>query len=245
MKKFRTDLHVHTVLSPCASVEMIPPLIIQKCIEHNIDLIAITDHNAWENTAAVIDASNGYDVTVLPGIEITTIEEVHALCIFDDLSQIASFYKIISSHLPDIPNNPDIFGEQFIVDQTGLFIKRKSNLLAQSIQLSLSEISDLVFSHQGLFIPSHITRRDSGLLPLLGWVPDSLKVDALEIDRNVNIKNLIEKFPTISQYPLIQNGDVHHLDDFLGTEIFEMEKPCTNEIRRCLSFAHYNCRSLG
>ena len=41
----RADLHIHTVLSPCAEVEMIPPLIVERALAEHLDLIAITDHN--------------------------------------------------------------------------------------------------------------------------------------------------------------------------------------------------------
>ncbi|MFN2305259.1 MAG: PHP domain-containing protein, partial [Anaerolineales bacterium] len=89
MKTFLAELHVHTVLSPCAGVEMIPPLIVQTALENGINLIAITDHNASENVDAVMKAAQGLDLTVLPGMELQTEEEVHSLCLFDTLDQLA------------------------------------------------------------------------------------------------------------------------------------------------------------
>ena len=83
MKKFRADLHVHTVLSPCAEVEMIPPLIVQEALEHGIDIIAITDHNASANVAAVQKAALGSSLKVLAGIEVQSREDVHLLCLFE------------------------------------------------------------------------------------------------------------------------------------------------------------------
>jgi len=59
MKKFRADLHVHTLLSPCAEVEMIPPLIVQKALENNNDLIANTEHNASANVRSAKNAPTG------------------------------------------------------------------------------------------------------------------------------------------------------------------------------------------
>ena len=121
MKKFRADLHVHTVLSPCAEVEMIPPLIVQEALERGIHLIAITDHNATGNIRAVMEAAQGTDLTVLPGMELQTREEVHLLCLFETIEQAETWQKVVDSILPDRSNNPEFFGEQFIVDASWRF----------------------------------------------------------------------------------------------------------------------------
>ncbi len=125
MNKFRADLHVHTVLSPCAEVEMIPPLIVREALERGIRLIAITDHNATGNIRAVMEAAQGTDLTILPGMELQTHEEVHLLCLFDTIEQAEIWQKVVDSVLPDRSNNPEFFGEQFIVDASGDFIRRE------------------------------------------------------------------------------------------------------------------------
>ena len=109
MKQFRADLHVHTVLSPCAEVEMIPPLIVQKALEKNIDLIAITDHNTSANVGAVQKAAQGTGLTVLPGMEIQSREDVHLLTLFETLEALAAWQKEVDASLPDLPNEPDFF----------------------------------------------------------------------------------------------------------------------------------------
>ena len=101
MKTFRADLHVHTVLSPCAEVEMIPPLIVQAALEHHIDIIAITDHNASANVLAVQKAADGIGLTVLPGMEIQTHEDVHLLCLFASLMDLEAWQHKVDSSLPE------------------------------------------------------------------------------------------------------------------------------------------------
>ena len=132
MKEFKAELHIHTVLSPCAGVEMIPPLIVRKAIELGLNLIAITDHNAGDNVAAVIEAARREDLTVLPGMELQTEEEVHCLCLFDTLDQLDELQSLVDRSLPPIKNNAEFFGEQFVVDSTGDFIRRKEQLLITS-----------------------------------------------------------------------------------------------------------------
>ena len=133
MKTFRADLHVHTVLSPCAAIEMIPPLIVQEALTQGIRLIAITDHNATGNIGAVQKAAAGTDLIVIAGMEVQTREEVHVLCLFDTLSQAEAWQQIVDQALPAIENNPDFFGEQFVVDETGDFIRSEERLLLNSI----------------------------------------------------------------------------------------------------------------
>src|SRR5574338_1657491 len=125
----RAELHVHTCLSPCAEVEMIPPLIVREAVERGIHLIAITDHNTTANIGGVIEAARGSGLTVLPGIEIQTREEVHSLCLFDTLEQAQAFDEWLRAGMAPFKNRPEYFGEQFVVDSTGDFIRREEQLL--------------------------------------------------------------------------------------------------------------------
>src|ERR1044071_2611817 len=155
MKKFRADLHVHTVLSPCADVAMIPPLIVRNALEHNIDLIAITDHNSSANVGAVQKAADGTNLTVLPGMEVQSREDVHLLALFENLEVLAAWQEQVNSSLPDLPNQPEFFGEQFVVDETGDFVRSETRLLSTSTGLSIDEIFERVDSLGGLVIPAH------------------------------------------------------------------------------------------
>ncbi len=235
MKTFRADLHVHTVLSPCAGVEMIPPLIVEESVQRGIRLIAITDHNATANITAVQKAASGTELSVLPGMELQTREEVHVLCLFDEPDQAQALQAWVDAHLPAIPNNPDFFGEQFVVDETGDFIRREERLLLTSADVSLREAWEKVSSLGGLFIPAHVNRTANGLIPLLGLVPDDFPVEALEISRHLTPEQAPKKFPQIAGYPLIQNGDVHFLDGFLGSTEWKIEKPSIEEFRKAIN----------
>lgn len=242
MKTYQAELHIHTVLSPCAGVEMIPPLIVQTALNHGLNLIAVTDHNASENAAAVIKAAEGQDITVLPGMELQTEEEVHILCLFDTLEQLAGLQEIVDRTLPDVPNNIEFFGEQFIVDHTGEFIRRKKRLLINSTRLSFEEAYHAVTDLDGLFIPAHVDRQAFGLIYHLGFVPPDLEIEALEISRHITPETAVAKFPQIKPYPLIQSGDVHYLDDFLGVNQFLLEKPTIQELK--FAFRRENSRKF-
>jgi len=156
MKTYRAELHTHTVLSPCAEVEMIPPLIVQQALSSGITLMAITDHNASANIQAVQQAAAGTDLVVLPGMELQTREEIHSICIFDSLDQIRDFQKWVDGILPNLKNQPDYFGEQFVVDSTGDYICTEPRLLLTSTTVSIDEAWQKVMDLGGILIPAQV-----------------------------------------------------------------------------------------
>ncbi len=197
-------------------------------------MIAITDHNASDNVAAVIKAADGEALTVLPGMELQTKEDVHVLCLFDTMDQITELQTLVSQNLPDIKNNIDIFGEQFIVDQSGEFVARKDQLLITATRLSFDKVFHAVTGLGGLFIPAHVNRQVFGLIAHLGFVPPDLTIDALEISRHITPEEARKEFPQIDAYQLIQSGDVHFLDDFLGVNQFLIREPTISELKMAL-----------
>lgn len=234
MRTYTAELHVHTVLSPCAAVEMIPPLLVAAALEKGINLIAITDHNSSANVWAVQRAAQGSGLCVLPGMEVQTSEDVHVLTLFDTLEQLADWQKVIDHVLPTIPNRADYFGEQFAVDETGDFIFSEERLLINATFLSLKQVLEQAGALGGLVIPAHVDRKTFGLLGTLGFVPPGLDFTALELSRHTRADEAERKFPQLAGFHLIQSGDVHHLEDFLGWNVFEMEAPTVAEIKLAL-----------
>lgn len=213
---------------------MIPPLIVRTALENGLNMIAITDHNAGENVEAVIKASQGENLTVLPGMEIQTEEEVHSLCLFDTLEQLSALQELVDENLPNIENNVEFFGEQFVVDESGDFIRRKDRLLITSTRLSIEEAFQAVTDLGGLFIPAHVNRQAFGLIYHLGFIPPGLELAAVEISRHLPAKDAVKTYPQLTGYTLIQSGDVHFLSDFLGINQFELEKPTIAELKMAL-----------
>jgi len=220
---------------------MIPPLIVERAIENNIDLIAVTDHNSSLNYISVKNAAKNTSLVVLPGVELQTREEVHILCLFDTIDQITKFQRIIDNHLPDLQNQPDHFGEQFIVDETGEFIRRENKLLLTSTSLSMNEAFKVVEQLGGLFIPAHVNRKAFGLLENLGFVPTDIPILAVEISRHITPEQAYFQFPQLKGYPIIQDGDVHRLDEYLGVLTLSVSEPSIVEIK--LALGHSSGRS--
>ena len=79
LKVFMVDTHIHTCLSPCAELDMHPSAIVDAAVRAGLDSIAVCDHNSAENAGAVQRAGNAAGLAVIPGMEITSAEEVHIL----------------------------------------------------------------------------------------------------------------------------------------------------------------------
>jgi PHP family Zn ribbon phosphoesterase len=211
---------------------MIPPVIVQKALAQGINLIAITDHNVTANIGAVMQAAKGTGLTVLPGMELQTREEVHVLCLFDGLEQAEAWQRSVDARLGAIPNDVEHFGEQFVVDETGNFIRSELRLLISNVDMSLEEAVTGVNALGGLVIPAHVERRAYGLLAMLGFAPPVF--EALEISKHVSVAEACDLFPELRAFPLLQSGDVHYADGFIGVMEFEMDAPTVSEIRKAI-----------
>jgi len=230
LKPYVADLHIHTVLSACAEVEMMPPLIVERALELGLSLIAITDHNSAENVAAVMEAAKGTNLTVLPGMEVETREEVHLLCLFDTLEQVLTMQGRVYNHLPPLKNKDDIFGPQFVVDATGEFITYNDRLLLTATSLSVEEVVERVNELGGICIPAHVDRPSYSLLANLGLVPPHLDFPALEITPHAKLAELLKQFPDLASYTLIVGGDAHHLSEINPSIVLTMEEPTVAEL---------------
>ncbi len=225
----RADLHIHTVLSPCAEVEMIPPLIVERALQAGLDLIAITDHNASANASAVITAARETGLKVLPGMELQTREEVHLLCLFDNLEELGTWQAQVSDALPNLRNRPETLGEQFVVDAAGDFVRREDRLLLVSTSIGLEDATARVNALGGLAIPAHIDRPANGLIAVLGFVPPTLETGTLEISPNITLEDARRKLGLADSAKVIRSSDAHWLGA-IGSAITEFEIAGTRDL---------------
>jgi PHP family Zn ribbon phosphoesterase len=229
------DLHLHTVLSACAEVEMIPPLIVRRALELRLNLLAVTDHNAAANCAAVMSAARETPLVVIPGMELTTAEELHMLCLFETLEQALTWQGIVFDHLPNLPNNEDLFGGQYVVDGQGDYIRTEGRLLAAPTDLTLDDSVRRVTELGGLAIPAHIDRPMFSLFASLGFVPAGLPVPALEIFRRTDPAALRVAHPEIAPYPLVRDSDAHQISEMRAGLAFEAAAPSFETLRAALA----------
>ena len=217
---------------------MIPPLIVRQALARGLNLIAVTDHNAAANCAAVMQAAQGTGLAVLPGMEVQTAEEIHALCLFDTIEQALTWQGTVFDHLPDQANAEDLFGAQYVVDAEGEYLRTETRLLQTATDLPLEEILRRVKALGGLAIPAHVDRPSFSLLANLGFVPTGLDAPALEIFRLTDPAAAIARWPDLAPYPLIRSGDAHRLSDITPALKLTLAAPTIAELALALTGAN-------
>lgn len=212
MRTFRADLHIHTCLSPCGSLAMVPGVIVKETLRKGLDVIGICDHNATENVAAVQKAARKERIRVLGGMEIASREEVHILALFDNDVSLSKMQKIVYDHLSGT-NDEGAFGEQVIVTEEDRVVGLNDRLLIGATTLTLEAIVEAVHSFGGLAIASHFDRESFSIIGQLGFVPEGLALDALEVSPRSSVAQARAAFPEVSGFPLVTFSDAHYPDD--------------------------------
>ena len=231
----RADLHIHTVLSPCGDIEMTPARIIGRAKELGIGVIGITDHNSTRQCAQVKRIAEREGIFVLSGAEVTTREEAHVLVFAEGEERLAVLQEFLDKNLPQIPNNPDYFGYQLVVDEQEQVLYQEETLLITGIDRSVDEVEAFVREIGGIFIPAHINKPQNSLLSQLGFVPPYLRVDALEISPRCDLKVLMEEHPYLSGYRFIRSSDAHYPEEIgRAATLLDLEKPSFESIKEAL-----------
>jgi 3',5'-nucleoside bisphosphate phosphatase len=235
LREFHADLHIHTCLSPCASLGLSPRTIIERAKEEKLDIIAITDHNTVQNVQVVMSLGGKEGIRVLPGIEVQSREEIHILTLFDDWASIQTWAQEISQNLPDIPNEPDILGDQPVVDEEGNILSFEKRMLLNSLHLSLEEIINRVKEQGGLSIPSHFDGNGFSVISQLGFIPEGIHLEALERSRENRPRIKGNFFTRDFGIPWIFSSDAHHPEEIgAARTVFLLAEASLQEIRLAL-----------
>ena len=235
LRFFLADLHIHTCLSPCAELEMLPEFIVEQAQLLGLEIIAVTDHNSAENVAAVVNAARGTGVTVLPGMEVQTREEVHLLALFDTLEQVASWQEQVYASMPPLKNDEAVFGEQLVLDADGEPAGYLDRLLLTSTSFSVEEVVQRVSDLDGLCVPAHVDRTAYSIISNLGFIPPELDVVGVEISYNVGPVEARRRFPQLARYTLVASGDAHRLQEMSRRTTLKMAQATVAELSLALA----------
>lgn len=217
MKTLLADFHIHTLLSPCAEIEMTPHHIVMRAAQYGVDAVAITDHNASANAAAAVEAAKNYGVKVFPGMEVECREEAHIVVLFDTLEQLAAWQKIVDANMSGLKNNAERFGAQFIVDDDDNFIAEEERMLLGPLKLPAAEVIQKVNAMGGMAIAAHVDRPSYSLLMQLGFLPSDMGLAAAEIS-SAGIRELKEQKLKLALGGLnyVTDSDAHMMDSFIN-----------------------------
>lgn len=235
----RFDLHIHTCLSPCASLDMAPLAVVKRAREVGLHGIAVVDHNSGLNAPAWYDASRQVGLQCLYGLEITTLEEIHVLAIFDTVENALAMTEVVYAALPTKTNDPDIFGDQPVVNCAGEIDFLEERLLSAPSALALATLREEIFKRQGLFIAAHVDRPVFSFFSQLGVMSGNEGFDACEISVNSSCEQWRSR---TGDLPLMRNSDAHYLED-IGRAWSEADIDTLNvqQLRHALQTQNVRC----
>lgn len=212
------DLHLHSCLSPCGDDDMTPANMVGMAAVKGLDVIALTDHNSCRNCPAALVHGENYGVTVIPGMELTTSEEVHVICLFPSLTDAMAFDSYVYGHILPIKNREDIFGKQQVINEEDEVSDTVERLLISATDISFDHVFSLVESYHGLAYPAHIDKSTTSLLSNLGFVPPDSTFGCAEIRDFKNLHQIQKDHPYFKNCNMICSSDAHYLPDIQEPE---------------------------
>lgn len=210
MNVLACDLHVHSCLSPCADDDMTPYSIAGMAKLNGLDVVALTDHNACGNCGTFMNACEMYGVVPVPGMELTTAEEIHVICLFAALSQAEAFEKAVRECRIPVRNRVNVFGRQLFIGGEDEVTGEEPDLLINATTLSLSEAAQLARRHGGAAYPAHIDRESNGIIAVLGEMPEEPAFSAVEFHSQEKIAEFRETY-RLGERKIITASDAHRL----------------------------------
>ena len=230
MSRFYYDLHIHSALSPCGDNDSTPDSIAGMGELNGLNIMALTDHNSLKNCPAFFAAAKMHGIIPVAGVELTTAEDIHAVCLFESLDNAMEFDVQLQKRRILIKNRSDIFGEQLIFNEFDEIIGYEENLLINATTVALDELPDLISHFGGVCYPAHIDRESNGIISVLGGIPETPDFKFAEL----NNREEAEKYSALTGFrreQFITSSDAHQLWNIKEkNEYFELECDCGDEV---------------
>ncbi len=217
MNRFYYDLHIHSCLSPCGDEDSTPNNIAGMAALSELNIVALTDHNSCKNCPAFFAAAENYGITAIAGMELTTTEDIHVVCLFESLSDALRFDSHVEKNRMLIKNRPEFFGEQLILDKDDNITGEELNLLTSATYFSVDDIMDTVSVFNGVCYPAHIDRESNGIISVLGAIPPDSPFLFYEMHNGEKREEFSRRYG-IAEKNIIVSSDAHNLPDIRDKE---------------------------
>lgn len=214
------DLHLHSCLSPCGDDDMTPWNLVNMAKLLGLDIIALTDHNSCGNCRSAMKVGESIGITVVPGMELCTAEEVHCICLFDDIEKAEGFGEYVKTTMPPVKNRKEIFGNQLLMDGADGVFGQEEILLTTASSISIDSLPGLVREYGGVCLPAHIDRESYSILSSLGDFPPELEVNAFELTPKADEKYYFENYGYLTGKKLLRSSDAHYLENMREKEFY-------------------------
>lgn len=234
MHRYYYDLHIHSCLSPCADNDMTPGNIAGMAVLAGLNIVALTDHNTCKNCPAFYEAAKKNGLIPVAGMELTTAEDIHLVCLFPTLEKAMAFDEAVDKQRVRIENRADIFGEQWILNAQDETIGSDPFLLSNATLLTIEQGTALCREAGGVCYPAHVDREANGVIAVLGVFPDEPDYRCAEFHDAENEPEYLERYPNLRDKLLVTSSDAHFLWDIRDKQAyFELDdEPYSGDLVR-------------
>ena len=242
MTPYYYDLHIHSCLSPCSDDDMTPNNIAGMAALKGLQIVALTDHNTCKNCPAFFAACKRQGLIPIAGMELSTAEDIHVVCLFEELDAAMRFDEVIRGHLMDIKNKPEIFGNQLILDGDDEVVGIEDKLLISATDLWIDDAVELARAYGAHVHPAHIDRESNGIISILGDIPKDYAFNCLEFNSADSIGDIKSRYAAAANTLTVVSSDAHHLWDINEADNFIMidDEPYSSSLVRKRLFEYLN-----
>lgn len=237
MNRYYYDFHIHSCLSPCADNDMTPSNIAGMATLAGLNIVALTDHNTAKNCPAFFEAAKANGIIPVAGMELTTAEDIHIVCLFEHLEDALKFSETVDKRRIRIKNRTDIFGDQLIMDAEDNILGTEEDLLSNATDIIYDEVPALVEAHGGICFPAHVDRQANGVIATLGTLPETPFFSIAEFHDIEKKDEYIKAHPNLENKLLTVGSDAHFLWDIRDkSAYFELddEPYSSSKVRKSL-----------
>ena len=213
MNRYYYDFHIHSCLSPCADNDMTPNNIAAVATLAGINVMALTDHNTSKNCPAFFSAAKKNGIIPIAGMELTTAEDIHIVCLFEILEEAMRFDAFVDEHRIKIKNKTEIFGEQLILDENDVQIGIDEYLLSNATDIPVDDVKKIVGEFNGVSYPAHIDREANGIIATLGTFPEECGFDIAEFYDETKTGEYLKKYQSLNDKKILLSSDAHYIWD--------------------------------
>lgn len=205
----------------------------ERAKELGIDMFAITDHNSCKNCEAYYEVGKQFDIEVICGCEIQTMEEIHIVALFSSVSEAMRFDELLYANLMPIDNNPDYFGDQVIVDKDENIIGIEDRALINSVMWDFDTTIAKVKEFDAICFPAHVDAQTFSVTSQLGFLAPNDLIDGCGITARCNVDLFLQNNSYLDRYTIIRNSDAHYLNDMGSGSCFaRLEAPTFEELKK-------------
>ena len=207
------DLHLHSCLSPCGDMDMTPNNLVNMAKLLGLNVIALTDHNSSRNCAAAMAVGREIGLTVIPGMELTTCEDIHVVCLFPDLEKAMEWDAYVDKHRIKVRNRPEIYGRQVMMNEYDEETGEIEHLLLPATEISIMNAYPTVKAFGGICYPAHIDRDSFSVLSVLGEIDESCGFRTAELADFSKLQELKKHHPILNAMTIVTDSDAHYLEN--------------------------------